>query len=202
MPPQMGSNHGACDVMPPTQARASRRAALQSVSTAEAAAGDKAISKAGAETGATVRPKRLSRPRKAAAATGKTAAAATGGSFSSSSPLAPASRSLEEQQGGDQAGDDDAAEMRSRLTTMQGRFGAQLHFLVTEFTKLEAQLSLECTGSATAAVGDESSPQQQLGRLRFFIEHVKRTTDRMDQARRGLHHYTSQQLDMLEVREK
>ncbi|CAM9548611.1 unnamed protein product [Ectocarpus sp. 13 AM-2016] len=197
MPPQMGSNHGACDVMPQTQARTSRRAAL-SVSTAEAAAGDRAVSKAGAETGESVRPKRLSRPRKAAAAAGKTAAAATGRSLSSSSPLAPASRSLEEEQGGDQAGHDDAAEMRSRLTTMQDRFGAQLHFLVTEFTKLEAQLSLECTGSATAAVGDESSPQQQLGRLRFFIEHVKRTTDRMDQARRGLHHYTSQQLDMLE----
>ncbi|CAM9595980.1 unnamed protein product [Ectocarpus sp. 8 AP-2014] len=197
MPPQMGSNHGACDVMPPTQARTSRRAAMQSVSTAEAAAGDKAVSKAGTETGATVRPKRLSRPRKAAAAAGKTAAAATERSLSSS-PLAPASRSLEEEQGGDQAGDDDAAEMRSRLTTMQDRFGAQLHFLVTEFTKLEAHLSLECTGSTTAAVGDESSPQQQLGRLRFFIEHVKRTTDRMDQARRGVHHYTSQQLDMLE----
>ncbi|CAN0203612.1 unnamed protein product, partial [Ectocarpus sp. 12 AP-2014] len=197
MPPQMGSNHGACDVMPPTQARTSRRAAL-SVSTAEAVAGAKAVSKAGAETGATVRPKRLSRPRKAAAAAGKTAAAATGRSLSLSSPLAPASRSLEEEQGGDQAGDDDVAEMRSRLTTMQDRFGAQLHFLVTEFTKLEAQLSLECTGSATAAVGDESSSQQQLGRLRFFIEHVKRTTDRMDQARRGLHFYTSQQLDMLE----
>ncbi|CAM9248729.1 unnamed protein product [Ectocarpus sp. 4 AP-2014] len=197
MPPQMGLNHGACDVMPPTQARTSRRAAL-SVCTAEAAAGDKAMSKAGAEKGATVRPKRLSRPRKAAAAASKTAAAATGRSLSSSSPLAPASRSLEEEQGGDQAGDDDAAEMRSRLTTMQDRFGVQLNFLVTEFTKLEAQLSLECTGSTTAAVGDESSPQQQLGRLRFFIEHVKRTTDRMDQARRGLHHYTSQQLDMLE----
>ncbi|CAB1116818.1 unnamed protein product [Ectocarpus sp. CCAP 1310/34] len=187
MPPQMGSNHGACDVMPPTQARTSRRAAL-SVSTAEAAADDKATSKPEAETGATVRPKRLSRPRKAA----------TGRRLPSSSPLAPASRSLEEEHGGDQAGDDDAAEMRSRLTTMQDRFGAQLHFLVTEFTKLEAQLSLEWTGSTTAAVGDENSPQQQLGRLRFFIEHVKRTTDRMDQARRGLHHYTSEQLDMLE----
>lgn len=104
------------------------------------------MSNAGAETGATVRPKRLSRPRKAAAAAaGKTAAAATGRSLSSLSPLAPASRSLEEEKGGDQAGDDDAADMRSRLTTMQDRFGDQLHFLVTEFTKLEAQLSLECT---------------------------------------------------------
>lgn len=115
----------------------------QSVSAAEAAAGEKML-KAGAEPGAAVRPKRLSRPRKAAAV-GKTAAAAAAGrGLSSSSTLAPASRSLEEQQGGDQAADD-AAEMGSRLTTMQDRFGDQLRFLVTEFTKLEAQLSLECT---------------------------------------------------------
>lgn len=46
----------------------------------------------------------------------------------------------------------------------------------------------------------ESSPQQQLNRLRFFVEHVKRTLDRMEQAKSGSHHYTSQQLDMLEVR--
>lgn len=48
--------------------------------------------------------------------------------------------------------------------------------------------------------GDESSPQQQLARLRFFMEHVKRTLEKMEQAKHGLHHYTSQQLDMLEVR--
>lgn len=47
---------------------------------------------------------------------------------------------------------------------------------------------------------EESGPQQQLNRLRFFIEHVKRTVDRMEQAKTGAHHYTSQQLDMLEVR--
>lgn len=46
---------------------------------------------------------------------------------------------------------------------------------------------------------DENGPQQQLGRLRYFTAHVKNTTDRMEQAKAGSHHYTSAQLDMLEV---
>lgn len=43
-------------------------------------------------------------------------------------------------------------------------------------------------------------PQQQLGRLRFFVAHVKRTGGRLDQALQGQHHYTHAQLDLLEVR--
>lgn len=51
-----------------------------------------------------------------------------------------------------------------------------------------------------AAEAGESGAQQQLARLRYFTAHVKNTTDRMEQAKNGLHQYTSAQLDMLEVR--
>lgn len=54
-------------------------------------------------------------------------------------------------------------------------------------------------GAGGGGGGDGSNPEQQLCRLRFFIEHVKRTTAKMEQAKSGLHHYTAQQLDMLEV---
>lgn len=75
--------------------------------------------------------KRGSRSRKAAGAT--TATSAVG-------PNSPASSSrLKREVGG---GDDHAAaEVRLRLAAMHARFGGELEFLVTEFTKMEAHLS-------------------------------------------------------------
>lgn len=46
----------------------------------------------------------------------------------------------------------------------------------------------------------EGAAQQHLARLRYFTAHVKSTADRLEQAKTGLHQYTSPQLDMLEVR--
>ncbi|CAM9175611.1 unnamed protein product, partial [Scytosiphon promiscuus] len=197
MPPQMGSNHGACDVMSHSQARTSRRSATQALQAD--ATSKRAATKAPASSaaGAASKAKRPSRSRKAAAA-----AAESNSTGHDILPEASSSSSLpRSDEPGDNDHDDENAEMRSRLTAMQVRFGAELHFLVTEFTKMEAQLSVEVTafadGGSERGVG-ETCPEQQLGRLRFFIEHVKRTTDRMEQAKAGLHHYTPQQLDMLE----
>lgn len=39
---------------------------------------------------------------------------------------------------------------------MQARYGAELHFLVTEFTKMEAQLSMEVTVSELNPFGRKS----------------------------------------------
>lgn len=41
----------------------------------------------------------------------------------------------------------------------------------------------------------------QLTRLRYFVAHVRRTVERMEQAKTGQHRYTLEQLDMLDVRE-
>eukprot|EP00903_Cladosiphon_okamuranus_P014105 g13111.t1 len=183
MPPQMGSNHGACDVM--TQ-RAARRALVANTACTSNCT---AVKPTGAAPEATDKPKRPSRARKEATA-------------EAPGCVRPASTSAGKDEEGRGDGHDAAAEARVRLAAMHARFGGELSFLVTEFTKLEAQLSLEVGGAASHFSGGadaaESSPQQQLTRLRFFIEHVKRTADRMEQAKSGVHHYTWQQLDMLE----
>lgn len=41
----------------------------------------------------------------------------------------------------------------------------------------------------------------QITRLRYFVAHVQRTIERMEQAKTGQHRFTLEQLDMLDVRE-
>lgn len=105
----------------------------------------RAVAKAPASsaTGTAGKAKRPSRSRKAAAVT----AATTKITGHSMLPAASSSSSaLLRDEPAD--GHDDNAEMRARLTAMQARYGAELHFLVTEFSKMEAQLSTEVTVSA------------------------------------------------------
>ncbi|CAM9466219.1 unnamed protein product [Choristocarpus tenellus] len=78
---------------------------------------------------------------------------------------------------------------------MQERYGSDLDFLVTQFSKLEVQLAPEVE-LGTCQPGDES--QLQLERLKYFIGHVKGTIERMAQARIGTYIYTTSQLDTLE----
>lgn len=73
-------------------------------------------------------PKRSSRSRTAA---GSGTAAAAGRSSSSSSASSEVAKAR------------DAAKMQLRISVMQLQFGAQLSFLVREFTKMEAQLTPE-----------------------------------------------------------
>lgn len=88
----------------------------------------------GAASKAAEKPKRPSRARKAAAV------AAVGRD-------SPASTSCLKKHAAAEGGHD-AAAVLARLTAMHARFGGELSFLVAEFTKMEAQLSLEVGGAS------------------------------------------------------
>lgn len=107
----------------------------------------------GARAGGSDKHKRPSRSRKAAAAVAAAAAAASSPSAAQTlASRSPSSLENDKEAGGDGHDDDAAAAtgMRSKLTAMHARYGAQLNFLVVEFTKMEVQLSLEVGGATVS----------------------------------------------------
>lgn len=60
---------------------------------------------------------------------------------------------------------------------------------------------LSTWGGLKQASRGENGLHHQLTRLRYFVAHVRRTVERMEQARTGQHRYSMEQLDMLDVRD-
>lgn len=90
-------------------------------------------------SGATVAPRGTT-----ATASTRSSRSRTSAVGSNTANVAPAARnSPSSSSAQDLEKDREVAEMQARVTAMQANYGAQLEYLVTEFTKLEAQLSRE-----------------------------------------------------------
>jgi transcription elongation factor Elf1 len=87
-----------------------------------------------------------------------------------------------------------------QLRLLKSNYFDDLSFLLAEFTKLEVQLAL---GDPS---GEAAAPDQQvkMARLQYFVEHVKTTMDRIEQALRGEQKYDMRQVKLLDhhIRER